>query len=83
MLGCILEAVIDLHNAVAHPGQIGTLIAHEPVAPRLLPAAQCARHERELTHLQALYLREGVEMASPPSPGRWASTRPPRTPSPV
>ncbi|MFI7405361.1 alpha/beta fold hydrolase [Streptomyces sp. NPDC049541] len=65
MLGCSLQAVIGLHNAVAHPGQIGTLIAHEPVAPRLLPAAQCARHERELADLQALYLREGLGAALP------------------
>lgn len=37
MLGCSLGAVIGLHLAVRHPEQLSTLIAHEPVAPRLLP----------------------------------------------
>lgn len=65
MLGCSLGAVIGLHVAVRHPGQIRTLIAHEPVAPRLLPDGERARHERELAALQDLYLHEGLAAALP------------------
>ncbi|UJP11034.1 alpha/beta hydrolase [Microbacterium sp. KUDC0406] len=65
MLGCSLGAVIGLHVATEHPEQIGTLIAHEPVAPRLLPAAQRERHEDELAHLQRLYLQEGLGATLP------------------
>ncbi|MFG2015995.1 alpha/beta fold hydrolase [Actinomadura geliboluensis] len=60
MLGCSLGAVIGLHLAVRHPGQVGTLIAHEPVAPRLLPAAERAHHEAELACIQRLYRRDGL-----------------------
>ncbi|TXS21741.1 alpha/beta hydrolase [Streptomyces sp. ms191] len=60
MLGCSLGASIGLHVALAHPGTISTLIAHEPVTPRLLPPADRTRHERELAGLQDLYRREGL-----------------------
>ncbi|MFJ3901620.1 alpha/beta fold hydrolase [Streptomyces sp. NPDC090025] len=60
MLGCSLGALIGLHTAVRHPGLIGTLIAHEPVAPRLLPAADRARHQAELVHLRELYASDGL-----------------------
>ncbi|MCX5381120.1 alpha/beta fold hydrolase [Streptomyces sp. NBC_00091] len=64
MLGCSLGAVIGLHVATRHPGQLSTLIAHEPVAPRLLPdAADRARHEAELVELQHLYREEGLPAA--------------------
>ncbi|EXU70135.1 hydrolase [Streptomyces sp. PRh5] len=65
MLGCSLGAVIGLHLAVRHPGRIHTLIAHEPVAPRLLPAAERAHHENELADLQRLYARSGLAAALP------------------
>ncbi|MFE6971267.1 alpha/beta fold hydrolase [Isoptericola sp. NPDC057653] len=65
MLGCSLGAVIGLHVAVAHPEQVRTLVAHEPVAPRLLPADRRARHERELAELQDLYARAGLAAALP------------------
>ncbi|MET9793304.1 alpha/beta fold hydrolase [Streptomyces canus] len=65
MLGCSIGAVIGLHAAVRHPGQIHTLIAHEPVAPRLLPDDERTRHEHELAALQDLYLREGLGAALP------------------
>ncbi|WP_406218117.1 alpha/beta fold hydrolase [Streptomyces canus] len=65
MLGCSLGAVIGLHTATRHPGQIRVLIAHEPVAPRLLPGTERARHEHELAALQDLYLREGLGAALP------------------
>ncbi|MFJ8166234.1 alpha/beta fold hydrolase [Streptomyces sp. NPDC096136] len=60
MLGCSLGAVIGLHVAVRHPGRLSTLIAHEPVAPRLLPPADRARHEAELVELQHLHRTAGL-----------------------
>ncbi|MFC4536877.1 alpha/beta fold hydrolase [Sphaerisporangium dianthi] len=60
MLGCSLGAVIGLHLSVRHPGQLSVLVAHEPVAPRLLPAAERAHHEAELAEIQRLYRREGL-----------------------
>ncbi|MEV7532521.1 alpha/beta fold hydrolase [Streptomyces hydrogenans] len=65
MLGCSLGAVIGLHVAARHPGQLRTLIAHEPVAPRLLPEADRAHHERELASLRELYLEGGLAAALP------------------
>lgn len=63
MLGCSLGAVIGLHLAVRHPGQVSTLVAHEPVAPRLLPAADRVRHEAELVGLRELYRGAGLAVA--------------------
>ncbi|RJL23889.1 alpha/beta fold hydrolase [Bailinhaonella thermotolerans] len=63
MLGCSLGAVIGLHLAVRHTGQLSTLIAHEPVAPRLLPVPDRARHEAELAEIQQLYREEGLAPA--------------------
>ncbi|GAA0298019.1 alpha/beta hydrolase [Streptomyces polychromogenes] len=60
MLGCSLGAVIGLHLAARHPGRISTLVAHEPVAPRLLPAAERERHEAELAELQHLHRTAGL-----------------------
>ncbi|MCX5199569.1 alpha/beta hydrolase [Streptomyces sp. NBC_00249] len=65
MLGCSLGAVIGLHLAVRHPGQLSTLVAHEPVAPRLLPEAERLRHEAELAHLRDLYRTAGLAAALP------------------
>ncbi|MFI5533633.1 alpha/beta fold hydrolase [Kitasatospora sp. NPDC051853] len=65
MLGCSLGAVIGLHLAARHPGQLSTLIAHEPVAPWLLGAAERAHHEAELAELQELYVREGLAAVLP------------------
>ncbi|MEW9532148.1 alpha/beta fold hydrolase [Microbispora sp. NPDC049125] len=60
MLGCSLGAVIGLHLAVDHPGQVSALIAHEPVAPWLLPGAERALHERELRDIQETHRRGGM-----------------------
>ncbi len=65
MLGCSLGAVIGLHLSATHPEQIHTLIAHEPVSPRLLPGDLRAHHEHELSTLRDLYLREGLGAALP------------------
>ncbi|MGI5492228.1 alpha/beta fold hydrolase [Microtetraspora malaysiensis] len=63
MLGCSLGASIGLHLAVQHPEQISTLVAHEPVTPRLLPAEQRAHHERELEEIQHIHQRDGLQAA--------------------
>ncbi|GAB3101848.1 alpha/beta fold hydrolase [Isoptericola nanjingensis] len=65
MLGCSLGAVIGLHAALAHPEQLRTLVAHEPVAPGLLPDELRARHELELAELQDLYARAGLGATLP------------------
>ncbi|MEU9304433.1 alpha/beta hydrolase [Streptomyces sp. NPDC048269] len=64
-LGCSLGAVIGLHLAARHPEQVRTLVAHEPVAPRLLPEAARGRHEAELAALQDTYRRGGLDAAFP------------------
>ncbi|MFG2005062.1 alpha/beta fold hydrolase [Spirillospora sp. NPDC048911] len=63
MLGCSLGAVIGMHLAIRHPEQVSTLVAHEPVAPLLLPAAERARHQQELADIQQLYRRDGLAPA--------------------
>jgi pimeloyl-ACP methyl ester carboxylesterase len=60
MLGCSLGAVIGFHLALRHPGQVSTLIAHEPVAPRLLPDAERTLHEQELRETQEIYRSYGL-----------------------
>ncbi|GII78835.1 putative hydrolase YraK [Sphaerisporangium rufum] len=60
MLGCSLGASIGFHLILEHPGQVGTLVAHEPVTPRLLPGDQRARHEQELAHVQQVHRRDGL-----------------------
>ncbi|GAA5192245.1 alpha/beta hydrolase [Rugosimonospora acidiphila] len=63
MLGCSIGAVIGLHLAVRHPGRIATLVAHEPVAPWLLPPAERAHHEAELRAIQQTYRAGGLPAA--------------------
>ena len=65
MLGCSLGAVIGLHIAVKHPGQLGTLVAHEPVASWLLPAEEADHHRQELKSLQDIYAEGGLPKAFP------------------
>jgi pimeloyl-ACP methyl ester carboxylesterase len=63
MLGCSLGAVIGLHVAVRHPGLLRTLVAHEPVAPWLLPADERAHHVRELLDVRQTYRTSGLTVA--------------------
>lgn len=63
MLGCSIGAVIGFHLAVRHPGQVGTLVAFEPVAPWLLPPADRASHEAELVEVQRIYRTGGLPAA--------------------
>ncbi|WP_067177937.1 alpha/beta fold hydrolase [Microtetraspora niveoalba] len=60
MLGCSIGASIGFHLAVRHPERIRTLVAHEPVSPRLLPPEERAHHERELEEIQHVYRRDGL-----------------------
>ncbi|WP_433464927.1 alpha/beta fold hydrolase [Spirillospora sp. CA-128828] len=53
MLGCSLGALYGLHLAAAHPGQLATLIAHDPATPGLLPPADRARIERILADVES------------------------------
>ncbi|WP_405935643.1 alpha/beta hydrolase [Streptomyces sp. NBC_00726] len=65
MLGCSMGAAIGLHLAVAHPGQLRTLVAHDPVSPSLLPAGPRAGHAAELAHLQEVHRESGLRAALP------------------
>ncbi|MFI6446711.1 alpha/beta fold hydrolase [Kitasatospora sp. NPDC050543] len=59
VLGCSLGALYGLHLVAAHPGQVATLIAHDPATPALLPAAERARIRGILADVQAVHRREG------------------------
>ncbi|TCC61242.1 alpha/beta fold hydrolase [Kribbella pittospori] len=65
MLGCSLGAVIGMHLAVRHPEQLATLVAHEPIAPWLLPDAVAKAHRAELDTIRAAYLADGLQAAIP------------------
>jgi pimeloyl-ACP methyl ester carboxylesterase len=60
LLGCSLGASIGLHLALRHPEQVGVLVAHEPVTPRLLRAEERSHHEAELREIQEMHRREGL-----------------------
>lgn len=51
-------AVIGLELLAHHPGQVSTLVAHEPPAQALLPAH--ARHPEHLDEIEATYRSAGV-----------------------
>ncbi|YCK33340.1 alpha/beta fold hydrolase [Actinomadura sp. ATCC 39365] len=76
MAGFSMGAAIGLRVAARHPGVLGTLIAHEPVLPNLLPAAGRAEHVAELAAIQRAHAEGGWPRPSPRSPGTSASTRP-------
>ncbi|MCX4759549.1 alpha/beta hydrolase [Streptomyces sp. NBC_01275] len=59
MLGCSMGAVIGLRLAARHPGQLGTLVAHEPAIPGLLPEAEQRRTHAELDEMRAVFERDG------------------------
>lgn len=65
MLGCSLGAVIGLHVAADHPGQLHTLIAHEPIAPWLLADPEPKRHRDELAELRDHYVANGLQATVP------------------
>ncbi|NUP66133.1 MAG: alpha/beta hydrolase [Nonomuraea sp.] len=65
MAGFSMGAAIGLQVAVRHPGVLGTLIAHEPVTPSLLPEADRAEHRAELAAVQDAYAAGGLAAALP------------------
>lgn len=66
MLGCSIGAAIGLHVAVEHPDRVAALIAHEPVAPWLLPDQEAALHRAELQHCQDVFHERGWRAALAP-----------------
>lgn len=60
MLGCSFGALIGLHLVIDHPEQLDTLVAHEPVAPWLLPDDERVCLEGELEHLREVHGRDGL-----------------------
>lgn len=65
MLGCSLGAVIGLHLTVKHPAQLHTVVAHEPIAPWLLPEPTPKLHRDELAELRDQYLANGLGATIP------------------
>jgi pimeloyl-ACP methyl ester carboxylesterase len=59
LLGSSFGALIGLELARAHPGQVHTLVAHEPPALRLLPAAWRSEAAVALDRLDATYRTDG------------------------
>ncbi|OKI20119.1 alpha/beta hydrolase [Streptomyces sp. CB03911] len=59
LLGCSLGALYGLHLAAAHPGQVHTLVAHEPATPGLLPTADRAGIRRTLDGIVRTHRAEG------------------------
>ncbi|UGT70303.1 alpha/beta hydrolase [Nocardia gipuzkoensis] len=66
MLGCSMGAAIGLHLAVRRPDRLHTLIAHEPVTPWLLAAADRAAQLGELEHCQRVFAAQGWRAALAP-----------------
>ncbi|WP_327356967.1 alpha/beta fold hydrolase [Streptomyces sp. NBC_01304] len=65
MLGCSMGGAIGLHLAATHPEQLGTLVAHDPIVPKLLPAGREAEHKEQLAQLQQVYREGGLSAALP------------------
>ncbi|MEV6978378.1 alpha/beta hydrolase [Kitasatospora sp. NPDC093806] len=65
MAGFSMGAAIGLQVVNRHPGLLGTLIAHEPVLPNLLPPADRAEHIGELLAIQAAHATGGAAAAFP------------------
>ena len=65
VLGYSIGALIGLDLVARHPEQVGTLIAHEPPAPQVLPVAEraAAAAVRAQEAVEEVYQREGVAAA--------------------
>ncbi|MET7699621.1 alpha/beta hydrolase [Streptomyces sp. NPDC005485] len=59
MAGCSMGALIGLRLALRHPGQLSTLVAHEPAIPGLLPDAERLHAQEELDEMRAIFQRDG------------------------
>ncbi|MGI5184196.1 alpha/beta fold hydrolase [Dactylosporangium sp. CA-152071] len=64
MLGLSLGAAIGLHLIAAHPGTVGTLVAHEPIAPRFLTAAEQATARADLESVRRAHREQGWRAAA-------------------
>ncbi|WP_406297288.1 alpha/beta hydrolase [Embleya sp. NBC_00888] len=65
MLGLSMGGLIGLRVAATRPELLDTLIAHEPVAPWLLPDAEREAHRGELTAIREEHARAGMAGAFP------------------
>ncbi|MFF4015297.1 alpha/beta fold hydrolase [Streptomyces sp. NPDC001843] len=65
MVGFSMGGAIGLQVVARHPGVLGTLVAHEPVTPNLLPEADRAQHVAELAAIQEAYTSRGLAAAFP------------------
>ncbi|MEU4062322.1 alpha/beta hydrolase [Streptomyces wedmorensis] len=65
MAGFSMGAAIGLQVVARHPGALRTLIAHEPVMPRLLPDPERDDHIAELAAVQHAYATGGLSAAFP------------------
>ena len=65
MLGCSFGAMIGLKVAVDHPSSVRVLVAHEPSVLGLLPSAERAAVEAELTALQEVHRSSGWQAVVP------------------
>ena len=58
-------AVLHYQLAIRHPDQLRTLVAHEPIAPWLLPDPAAKLHRQELSIIRERYLADGLHAAIP------------------
>ncbi|SDT82300.1 Pimeloyl-ACP methyl ester carboxylesterase [Streptomyces sp. TLI_053] len=65
MAGFSMGAAIGLQVLARHPGVLGTLVAHEPVLPNLLPPPDRAEHIAELLAVRAAHAAGGAAAAFP------------------
>ncbi|MFJ8436250.1 alpha/beta fold hydrolase [Kitasatospora sp. NPDC094019] len=65
MAGFSMGAAIGLQVLVRHLGLLGTLVAHEPVLPNLLPPADRDEHVAELLAIQNAHAVGGTAAAFP------------------
>jgi pimeloyl-ACP methyl ester carboxylesterase len=64
MLGLSLGAAIGLHLLNQHPGTVGTLIAHEPIALRFLADEEAAVARKELAGVRLVHQESGWRSAA-------------------
>jgi pimeloyl-ACP methyl ester carboxylesterase len=60
VFGSSFGALLGLTMAAAHPGQVHTLVAHDPATVRLLSPNARDRAERDFDSLEDIFRRDGV-----------------------
>jgi pimeloyl-ACP methyl ester carboxylesterase len=63
VFGSSIGAVIGLDLAIRHPERVGTLVAHEPPAPELLPDTERASFVRSQEEVEEVFRRDGMPAA--------------------